>query len=244
MFGENPENVYFYVTIYNEPYPQPAEPENLDVTGLLKGIYRYLGGEGERTNVAQILASGVSMPEALRAADMLTERWDVAADVWSVTSWNELHRDGVEVAKQTLRHPELPAPVPYVTEALGKTAGPAVAVSDWMRAVPSRSGPGCPTPTSPSAPTGSGSPTPAWRVRRCFNTDAESVVVVLPEALARDGEIDLSVAVAAAREYRIDDVGSTGTALRSRSRVSDDFRLERGIAGAHLALSAKEWRSF
>jgi hypothetical protein len=76
------------------------------------------------------------MPEALRAAEMLSERWDVAADVWSVTSWNELNRDGLAIEKEILRHPERPARTPFVTEVLSRTAGPAVAVSDWMRAVP------------------------------------------------------------------------------------------------------------
>ncbi len=95
MYGENPENVYFYITIYNEPYVQPAEPEGLDVEALLRGIYRYRPAPEKRTHVAQILASGVAMPEALRAADLLAEEWDVAADVWSVTSWGELNRDGV-----------------------------------------------------------------------------------------------------------------------------------------------------
>ena len=94
MFGENPENVYFYITIYNEPYAQPAEPADFDPEGLLRGIYRYRAAKEKRSNVAQILVSGVAMPEALRAADMLAERWDVAADVWSVTSWGELNRDG------------------------------------------------------------------------------------------------------------------------------------------------------
>jgi pyruvate dehydrogenase E1 component len=106
MFGENPENIYFYITIYNEPYVQPAEPENLDVEHLLRGMYRFRGATEKRSNVAQILASGVSMPDALRAAEMLAERWDVAADVWSVTSWNELHRDGLAVEKELLRHPD------------------------------------------------------------------------------------------------------------------------------------------
>ena len=95
MYGENPENIYFYITIYNEPYVQPAEPEGIDVEALLRGIYRYRPAPEKRTHVAQILASGVAMPEALRAADLLAEEWDVAADVWSVTSWGELNRDGV-----------------------------------------------------------------------------------------------------------------------------------------------------
>src|SRR5258705_4056496 len=109
MFGEDPEDVYFYITIYNEPYAQPAEPENFDPEGLLRGIYRCHVAKEKRTSVAQILASGVAMPEALRAADMLAAEWDVAADVWSVTSWGELNRDGVAVDKEQLRHPDHPA---------------------------------------------------------------------------------------------------------------------------------------
>ena len=108
MFGENPENVYFYITIYNEPYVQPPEPENFDPEGVLRGIYRYRAATEKRTNTAQILASGVAMPEALRAADMLAAEWDVAADVWSVTSWGELNRDGVAIEKERLRHPDRP----------------------------------------------------------------------------------------------------------------------------------------
>src|ERR1700724_1488845 len=100
MYGENPENVYFYVTIYNEPYVQPAEPEGLDIEGLLRGIYLYRKASEKRSCPAQILASGVSMPEALRAADLLANEWDVAADVWSVTSWGELNREGVEIEKE------------------------------------------------------------------------------------------------------------------------------------------------
>ena len=206
MFGENAENVFFYITIYNEPYPQPAEPENLDRDGLLKGIYRFRTAPEKRSSTAQILASGVSMPEALRAADMLAQRWDVAADVWSVTSWNELHRDGVAAEKEILRHPDQPAPVPYVTEVLGRTTGPAVAVTDWMRAVPEQIRPWVPNTYVTLGTDGFGFSDTRPAARRYFNTDAESVVVAVLEALARDGEVDPSVAVAAAREYRIDDV--------------------------------------
>ena len=206
MFGENPENVFFYITIYNEPYVQPAEPENLDVEQLLRGMYRYRAAARQRTSTAQILASGVAMPDALRAAEMLAERWDVAADVWSVTSWNELHRDGLTVEKQLLRHPDRPAPMPFVTQMLGKTAGPVVAVSDWMRAVPEQIRPWVPNTYVTLGTDGFGFSDTRPAARRYFNTDAESVVVAVLEALARDGEIDPAVAVAAAREYRIDDV--------------------------------------
>jgi pyruvate dehydrogenase E1 component len=208
MFGDNPENVYFYITIYNEPYVQPAEPDNLDTEGLLRGIYRYRAAEGSPSgsNTAQILASGVSMPEALRAADLLAADWDVAADVWSVTSWNELNRDGVDVERERLRHPEREARVPYVTQALANATGPLVAVSDWMRAVPEQIRPWVPGTFVTLGTDGFGFSDTRPAARRYFNTDAESVVVAVLAALAREGAIDASVAATAATRYQIDDV--------------------------------------
>src|SRR5690348_436846 len=194
MYGENPENVYFYITIYNEPYAQPPEPENFDPEGLLRGMYRYRAAGEKRTNVAQILASGVAMPEALRAADLLADEWDVAADVWSVTSWGELNRDGVAIEKERLRHPERPPGTPFVTQALAEAAGPVVAVSDWMRAVPEQIRPWVPGTYITLGTDGFGFSDTRPAARRYFNTDAESVVVGVLEGLARDGNIDESVA--------------------------------------------------
>ena len=219
MFGENPENIYYYITIYNEPYVQPAEPEGFDPEGLLRGMYRFRAATEKRSSVAQILTSGVAMPEALRAADMLAADWDVAADVWSVTSWGELNRDGVEVEKQRLRHPErvgdgADAPKAYVTTALRNAAGPVVAVSDWMRGVPELIRPWVPNTYVTLGADGFGFSDTRPAARRYFNVDAESVVVAVLEALARDGEIDPSVAVAAARQYRIDDVQAAGVSFK------------------------------
>ena len=123
-----------------------------------------------------------------------------------MTSWNELRRDGLEVEKQLLRHPDRPAPTPFVTQMLGSTAGPVVAVSDWMRAVPDQIRQWVPNTYVTLGTDGFGFSDTRPAARRYFNTDAESVVVAVLEALARDGEIDPSVAIAAAREYRIDDV--------------------------------------
>ena len=206
MYGENPENVFFYITIYNEPYVQPPEPENFDPAGLLRGMYKYRSATEKRTNVVQILTSGVAMPEALRAADLLAADWDVAADVWSVTSWGELNRDGVAKEREQLRHPDRPVDVPYVTTALEATAGPVVAVSDWMRAVPEQIRPWVPNTYVTLGTDGFGFSDTRPAARRYFNTDAESIVVAVLEALARDGEIDSSVAVTAAGRYQIDDV--------------------------------------
>jgi pyruvate dehydrogenase E1 component len=206
MYGENPENVFFYITVYNEPYVQPPEPENFDPEGLLRGIYRYRPATEQRANTAHILASGVAMPSALKAADMLATEWDVAADVWSVTSWSELNRDGVAIETEKLRHPERPARVPYVTQALADSSGPVIAVSDWMRAVPEQIRPWVLRRYVTLGTDGFGFSDTRPAARRYFNTDAESQVVAVLEALARDGEIDPSVAVAAARQYEIADV--------------------------------------
>ena len=117
------------------------------------------------------------MPEALRAADLLAEEWDVAADVWSVTSWGELNRDGVAIERERLRHPERPAGTPYVTKALADAAGPVVAVSDWMRAVPEQIRPWVPGTYVTLGTDGFGFSDTRPAARRYFNTDAESVVV-------------------------------------------------------------------
>src|SRR5258708_36376398 len=206
MYGENPENVYFYITVYNEPYVQPPEPDNFDPEGLLRGIYRYHTAIEQRSCEAQILASGVSMPAALKAAEMLAAEWDVAADVWSVTSWGELNRDGVYVETQKLRHPDRPAGVPYVAQALAGVSGPVIAVSDWMRAVPEQIRPWVPGTYITLGTDGFGFSDTRPAARRYFNTDAESVTVAVLEGLACDGGIDQSVAVEAARKYQIDDV--------------------------------------
>ncbi|HEU4363511.1 MAG TPA: pyruvate dehydrogenase (acetyl-transferring), homodimeric type [Mycobacterium sp.] len=205
MYGSDPENIYFYITIYNEPYVQPPEPDDLDPEGVLRGIYRYRAAAEPRTHTAQILVSGVAMPEALRAAELLAD-WDVAADVWSVTSWGELNRDGIAVERASLRHPDRPRQLPYVTRALADAAGPVIAVSDWMRAVPEQIRPWVPGSYVTLGTDGFGFSDTRPAARRYFNTDAESQVVAVLAALARDGAIDPSVPVKAAAEYRIDDV--------------------------------------
>ena len=165
MYGENPENVFFYITIYNEPYVQPRRAGGLRRRGpAARHLPLPARAKEKRSNVAQILASGVAMPEALRAADLLAEEWDVAADVWSVTSWGELNRDGVAIEKELLRHPGPPARHAVRHQGAGRRRR---ARSSRCRTgcgrCPSRSGRGCPAPTSRWAPTGSASPTPGPR---------------------------------------------------------------------------------
>ena len=132
-------NVIYYLTVYNEPMAQPAEPENVDREGILRGLYLYAEGSTEGlpddAPRVQLLASGVGMAWALEAQELLRNDWNVVADVWSVTSWNELRRDGLRCDEAAFLHPEAEAPVPWVTRQLSGRPGPVVAVSDYMRAV-------------------------------------------------------------------------------------------------------------
>jgi len=206
------ESVIYYLTVYNEPYVQPAEPENLDVEGVLAGIYRYLEsplrGDGDPT--VRLLASGVALPWAIQARDMLAQQWGVGAEVWSVTSWGELRRDGVECEQHNLVHPDAAPHVPYVTTALGDGGAPVVAVSDWMRAVPDLVRPFVRAPFLSLGTDGFGLSDTRPAVRRHFNVDAESIVVAALASLASTGQVDRAAVAEAAAKYRIDDPQAAG----------------------------------
>ncbi|ASO22264.1 pyruvate dehydrogenase E1 component [Actinoalloteichus hoggarensis] len=215
MYGESEEfphgeDVMFYLTVYNDPYQQPAEPADLDVDGLLRGLYRYAKAPAGDGPTAQILASGVSMPWALRAQELLAENHGVQAAVWSATSWAELRREAVRTEQDNLLRPGSKREVPHVTRVLEGTGGPVVAVSDWMRAVPDLIRPWVPTDMLTLGTDGFGFSDTRPAARRKFLVDAESIVVGTLLALARRGDIDHSVAEQAARTYRIEDVQAAG----------------------------------
>jgi pyruvate dehydrogenase E1 component len=210
MYGEQAEDIFYYLTVYNEPYVQAPEPENLDVEGLLRGLYRYKRAEEAEGPHASILVSGVAMPWALAAQQKLYDEWGVMADVWSATSWAELRRDAVEVDRHNFLHPEAEPRKPYVTSVLESEPGPVVAVSDWMRAVPDLIRPWVPTEMLTLGTDGFGFSDTRPAARRHLLVDTESIVVGVLAALARTGEIDQSKVVEAARRYRIDDISAAG----------------------------------
>jgi pyruvate dehydrogenase E1 component len=209
MVGEDAENVIYYLTVYNEPYVQPAEPEGVDVDGLLRGLYRYAASPRAEGPQVRLLASGVALPWALQARDMLAEQWGVGAEVWSVTSWGELRRDGVECEQHNLVHPDAEARVPHVTRALAGDA-PVVAASDWMRALPDLIRQWVPAPFTSLGTDGFGLSDTRPAVRRHFNVDAESITVAALQTLAARGEFDRGAVAEAAAKYRIDDPQAAG----------------------------------
>ena len=204
------QDVFYYLTLYNDPYEQPAEPRNLDVDALLRGMYRYRVAPESHPLRVQVLASGVAMPWALRAQELLTEHWSVAADVWSVTSWGELRRDGVECEQHNLRHPEAERKVPYLRKALWDAEGPIVAVSDWMRAVPDLIRPWVPGDFHSLGTDGFGLSDTRPAARRHFAVDAESITVQALAALVELGQLDRQTLVSAAAKYHIDDPRTAG----------------------------------
>jgi len=222
MYGPDPENIYYYLTVYNEPIFMPREPEHVDVDGMLRGLYRYAeapagpdSSEDHRRPRAQILAAGTGMQWALKAQGLLAEEWGVAADVWSATSWTELRRDAVQCEEHNLLHPTDEPRIPYVTKALAETAGPVIAVSDFMRAVPDLISRWVPNDYTSLGTDGFGMSDTRHALRRHFHVDAESIVVATLRQLARRGEVPASAAAEAAKKYALDDVtaapvGETG----------------------------------
>ena len=207
MYGENSENIYYYLTVYNEPYVQPAEPENLDVEGLLKGIYLYQKGPKQRKKVAQILASGVGMNWALKAAQILESDWGVSASVWSVTSWNELRRDGLAVDRHNFLNPS-DQRTAYVAKKLANAEGPVIAVSDYMRAVQDQIAPWVTQDFTSLGTDGFGLSDTRGALRRHFKVDAESIVIATLAALAKSGDVKASVVQEAINKYQINDINA------------------------------------
>ncbi len=213
MYGtseEHPlgEDVIYYLTVYNEPVPQPAQPEDVDVEGILKGIHRVSTASGDGPRV-QLMASGVGFPWVDRAATMLAEDWGVQADTWSVTSWNELARDALAAEEWNLLHPGDTPRTAYVADTLAVADGPFVAVSDYMSAVPMQIARWVPGDYCVLGADGFGFADTRPAARRFFHIDAESVVVRSLQALADAGEIDPGLVQKAFDRYKIDDPTAT-----------------------------------
>ncbi|MET8826610.1 pyruvate dehydrogenase (acetyl-transferring), homodimeric type [Streptomyces sp. NPDC004610] len=208
MYGEaapgEDQDVFYYLTVYNEPVPQPAKPAGLGIDeGIVKGLYRFNTAESAGLNVTaanapriQLLGSGTAIHWALKAQRLLAEEWGVAADVWSATSWTELRRDALEADAALLRGEER---VPFVRQALQGAEGPVLAVSDYMRQVPDQIAQWVEQDYTSLGADGFGLSDTRDAARRHFGVDAESIVVASLARLARGGAVS-ATAVKEARE--------------------------------------------
>jgi pyruvate dehydrogenase E1 component len=193
MYQEREERFY-YITIYNENYAQPAMPEDASAceeirAGILNGIYKYRAAE-DGPAVVQLFGSGSILNEALRAQQILAERYQVAADVWSVTSYNELRRDGLAVERWNRLHPSEPARSPHIVKVLEGSNGPIVAATDYIKAVPDQLAPWLCGRLNSLGTDGFGRSENREHLRRFFEISAEAIAQTALSALAREGVVD------------------------------------------------------
>ena len=215
MYGgaHSDPNVMYYLTVYNEPLVQPAEPADVDVDGIVRGIHHISADAGEGPR-AQLLASGVGVPWALEAQKLLRDDWGVSADVWSVTSWTELRRDGLAADEHNFLYPDEEPHTAYLTQKLKDAQGPVVAVSDYMHAVQDQIREWVPQRFASLGADGFGFSDTRAAARRFFKIDGPSMVVRTLQALAEEGAVDRSLASQAIEKYRLYDVtaGTSGNA--------------------------------
>ena len=197
------EDVFYYLTLYNENYAQPPMPQGAQ-DGILRGLYKFRPGVEGKKHKAQILGSGTIIHSALRAQEILAERYDVSADVWSATSYKQIRADAINCRRWNMLHPTEPARQSYIEKLLAKEEGPFVAVSDNMRMVPDQIAPWVPGGLMTLGTDGFGRSDTRERLRRFFEVDAESTVIGTLYALAEKGRIERSVVAQAMKDLNYD----------------------------------------
>ena len=189
--------------LYNENYEMPAMPEGV-TEGILKGLYKFKPGPEKKAHKAQILGSGPIIREALRAQQILAERFDVSADVWSATSYKLLRNDALRTKRWNMLHPAEPAKKSYLETVLAEEQGVFVAVSDNLKIVPDQIAPWVPGGLTTLGTDGFGRSDTRERLRRFFEVDAESTVIATLYALAEKGQLEKGVVAKAINDLGVD----------------------------------------
>ncbi len=202
MYAEN-EEVFYYLTLYNENYPMPPMPEGV-AHGILKGLYKFRPAAARESAHAQIFGSGPILREALRAQELLADRFGVSADVWSATSYKQLRTDALNAQRWNMLHPDEAPRRSYLEETLQREQGPFVAVSDYMKLVPDQIAPWVPGGLLTLGTDGYGRSDTRAALRRFFEIDAEYIALATLTALARTGKINKQTLALAVKELGID----------------------------------------
>jgi pyruvate dehydrogenase E1 component len=202
MFEEGGEILY-YLCLYNENYPQPPMPEGC-ADGIIKGLYKFKPGPGGKKHRAHLLGSGSIIRCALRAQEILADRYDVSADVWSATSYKNLRNEALLAERWNMLHPTQPARKPFVQQLLEKETGPFLAVSDYMKIVPDQIAKWVPGGLTTLGTDGFGRSETRANLRRFFEIDAECAVLGVLHALALRGAISRQSVARAIEDLKID----------------------------------------
>ncbi len=201
MYQEN-EDRFYYITLYNEDYAMPEMPAGVE-EGILRGVYKLRAAARGKAAV-QLFGSGTILNEALRAQEILAEKFGVAADLWSVTSYNELRRDALAIERWNRLHPAEPQKEPYILSTLAGSEGPVIAASDYMKAVPDQLAPWLLNRLVSLGTDGFGRSDNRQHLRQHFEVNAESIAAAALSRLARDGKFDATRAQQAFAELGID----------------------------------------
>jgi pyruvate dehydrogenase E1 component len=196
------ENVFYYLTCMNENYVHPAMPEGSE-QGIVKGIYKIRSGNGA-ADALQLFGSGTILREVLAAAEYLEAEHGVVADVWSVTSYSELRREGIDCNRWNTRHPDEAPRIPYIEEMLQGLSGPFVAASDYMRIVPDQVREWVPNRFVVLGTDGYGRSDSRRALRKHFEVNRDNIVVASLKALADDGKIDKEQVANAIAAFELD----------------------------------------
>jgi pyruvate dehydrogenase E1 component len=202
MYGEAGEDIFYYVTLYNENWAMPAKPDGVE-DGVLRGLYRFRTAEQGSRRV-QILGSGSILHQVLRAADMLAERYDIAADVWSVPSFQQLRNDALSAERWNRLHPEAEARVPYVVQQLGQTTGPIIAATDYLKSLPDMVSRWIDRPFTVLGTDGFGRSDTREALRMHFEVSPEQIAYAALHGLCLTGAADRGELVKAIGELGID----------------------------------------
>ena len=206
MYVDN-EDVYFYITTLNENYPHPEMPAGAE-EGILKGMYKLKTVEGGNPALkTRLLGSGAILREVEAAAELLAKDFGVTSEIWSVTSFTELRREGLETERWNMLHPEAPARLSYVEQSLGKGAGPVIAATDYMKAIPDGIRPFVPARFKALGTDGFGRSDYRRRLRSFFEVDRYHVAVAALKALADDQLLPAKRVSEAIQQYGIDPEG-------------------------------------
>jgi pyruvate dehydrogenase E1 component len=200
---EDQENVYFYLTVMNENYAQPGL-KNGDETGIIKGMYKLKAG-GKAKQRVQLLGSGTILREVMAAAELLENDWSISADIWSVTSFTELRRDGIDCDRHNMLNPEAKPQTPYFTQLLEKTSGPIVASTDYMKLFADQVRPFVPKGRDYKVlgTDGFGRSDFRAKLREHFEVDRHFVVLAALRALADEGKVPVGKVAEAIKKYGI-----------------------------------------
>lgn len=199
---EQQEDIYYYITVMNENYTHPAMPEN-SAEGILKGLYKLQTADKAKNRV-QLLGSGTILREVIAAAELLQQDFDVAADVWSATSFNLLGRDCLEVDRWNRMHPEDKPQEAYITQCLNATEGPVIAATDYVKAYADQVRKCVPRNYTVLGTDGYGRSDAREVLRRFFEVDRYYIVVAALKALADEGKIKPAEVTKAIKKYNLD----------------------------------------